>query len=112
MLGLVSLSVLAHESVIPTGGLVVFGDAQIESSERTVIIRQRSEKAITEWSSFDICAECQVRVLHPTPHAVTLIRVITDRSIVIDGKLEAMGKLIIVNVPRETPMRAVRGTEK
>lgn len=81
----------------PQGGSVVSGSATITSSGDTTNINQSSDKAIINWQSFSIGKPETVNFHQPGSSSVTLNRVVGNEQSVIDGVLNANGKVFLVN---------------
>lgn len=92
--GLVSTDVYAE----PTGGRVVFGDAEIllVNPQQTDII-QDSDRAIIDWDAFSIDADELVRFQQPSSSSIALNRVRGDAVSHILGRLRADGRVMLIN---------------
>ncbi|MDD3029128.1 MAG: GLUG motif-containing protein, partial [Alphaproteobacteria bacterium] len=81
----------------PTGGTVVSGAADIESSGATLTVRQSTDKAIIDWRSFDIGVTETTTFEQPSSSSVALNRVNSAGASMIEGTLTANGNIVIVN---------------
>ncbi|WP_241911846.1 filamentous hemagglutinin N-terminal domain-containing protein [Telmatospirillum siberiense] len=81
----------------PQGGTVASGTAAISSSGTTTNIDQSTGKAIINWQSFSVGSAETVNFNQPSVSAVTLNRVIGNEQSVINGALNANGKVFLVN---------------
>ncbi|WP_170959072.1 filamentous hemagglutinin N-terminal domain-containing protein [Magnetospirillum sp. 15-1] len=81
----------------PQGGTVVSGAATITQSGNTTDINQSTGRAIINWQSFSIAAPETVNFHQPSSSSVTLNRVIGNEKSIIDGALNANGKVYLVN---------------
>lgn len=81
----------------PTGGHISAGDASIAQHGKITNIQQNSQKAAINWQSFGIKADETVNFKQPNAQAVILNRVIGNEKSVIDGTMNANGKVFISN---------------
>ena len=93
----------------PTGGVGQYGDVTIGNAvvaadgKATLDIKQTSDKAIINWSSFDIGKNATVNFNHMTaagamnPAGITLNRVIGEDMSQIYGNINAIGSIILIN---------------
>ncbi len=99
----------------PKGGAVTSGSARISSGGGGVTtIRQRSNRAVIDWQSFDVGTQESVSYLQPGQHAAILNRVTGGAGASqIDGSLTANGQVFVLNpdgvVIGETGRIASRG---
>ena len=81
----------------PTGGHISAGDASIAQHGKITNIQQNSQKAAINWQTFGIKADETVNFKQPNAQAVILNRVIGNEKSVIDGAMNANGKVFISN---------------
>ncbi|MDR3345751.1 MAG: filamentous hemagglutinin N-terminal domain-containing protein, partial [Campylobacteraceae bacterium] len=81
----------------PTGGVVTNGNAQIIKNGVITDINQQSQKASINWQGFGIAPSETVNFNQPNSNALTLNRVIGNERSVIEGALNANGKVFIIN---------------
>ena len=93
----------------PTGGVGQYGDVTIGNAvvaadgKATLDIKQTSDKAIINWSSFDIGKNATVNFNHMTeagamnPAGITLNRVTGENMSQIYGNINAIGSIILIN---------------
>jgi filamentous hemagglutinin family protein len=81
----------------PTGGVVTSGNAAINTQGAVTNITQATQKAAINWQGFSVAAGETVNFKQPNSAAVTLNRVIGNEKSVIDGALNANGKVFLVN---------------
>ncbi|MEG0881041.1 MAG: filamentous hemagglutinin N-terminal domain-containing protein, partial [Janthinobacterium sp.] len=81
----------------PAGGTVVAGQASIHGAPGATVIRQGSQNAVINWSSFNIGKGESVQFQQPNSNAVALNRVLGSDGTTILGNLSANGKVFIVN---------------
>ncbi|KVO45074.1 GLUG motif-containing protein [Burkholderia ubonensis] len=95
LLGLAALP--AH--ALPTGHAVVAGQADIATSVdgRTMSINQHSDKLITNWQDFGVAGGERVSFHQPGSTSIALNRVIGTHGSQIDGRIDANGKVFLVN---------------
>lgn len=85
-------------SANPEGGVVVGGSATITNTPAELQIHQTSDRALIEWSSFNIDAGETTRFYQPNSNSVALNRVVnSDQVSKINGNLIANGKVVIIN---------------
>ncbi|HBR1031146.1 TPA: filamentous hemagglutinin N-terminal domain-containing protein [Klebsiella quasipneumoniae subsp. similipneumoniae] len=91
-------SIAAYASTIPAGGKVTFGDGSIQRPSRNeVLIQQNSDKMIIDWTSFNVAKGNSVTFKQPNANSIALNRVVGSASTNIVGKLNANGKVFLVN---------------
>ncbi|KVL19795.1 two-partner secretion domain-containing protein [Burkholderia sp. MSMB1826] len=95
LLGLAAVP--AH--ALPTGQAVVAGHADIATSAdgKTMSINQHSDKLITHWQDFGVAGGERVSFHQPGSSSIALNRVIGTRGSQIDGRIDANGKVFLVN---------------
>ena len=82
----------------PQGGTVVAGSASISSAGSELQINQSSNKAIIDWSSFNIDAGETTRFIQPGSDAIALNRVVNSTQLsTINGNLIANGRVMVIN---------------
>ncbi len=81
----------------PAGGSVAAGTATISSGGKSTTISQSSERAIINWTGFNVAADESVKFAQPDANAVTLNRVNSTDPSEIDGSITANGRIFIVN---------------
>lgn len=81
----------------PTGGEVVAGQAAIAQVGNITDINQASQNAVINWQQFNVKPSETVNFKQPNAQAVTLNRVIGNERSVIDGAINANGKVFIQN---------------
>lgn len=92
MASCVSLSYAA-----PTGGVVSSGSATINTSGMNTTINQSTQKAIINWQDFSIGKNETVDFKQPNASAITLNRVVGSNKSILEGTLNANGKVYLVN---------------
>lgn len=81
----------------PQGGQVRAGQAQITQQGKVTNINQSSQKAAINWQKFNIAADETVNFKQPNAHSITLNRVIGNEKSVINGAMNANGKVFLLN---------------
>ncbi|MCE2745739.1 MAG: filamentous hemagglutinin N-terminal domain-containing protein [Burkholderiales bacterium] len=81
----------------PQGGQVTAGSASIVQSGASLEITQHSDRAVIDWSSFDLEAGEQARFNQPSSSAVILNRINDIKPSTIAGRITANGQVILVN---------------
>jgi filamentous hemagglutinin family protein len=85
-------------NALPQGGVVAAGNAQIGNAvANTLQVNQGSQRAVINWSSFDIGSQAKVQFLQPNADASVLNRVLANDPTQIFGQLSANGQVYIVN---------------
>ena len=83
---------------LPTGGEVVSGAATFsQSTPNRLDIAQSSNRAIINFSGFNIAAGNEVVVVQPTAQSMLLARVLGSEASTIAGSLTANGHLVLIN---------------
>ncbi len=81
----------------PVGGVVVDGSAIINDNGAIVRVEQGSNSAIIDWQTFNVAPGERVEYEQPGATAVTLNRILGPGASLIDGELEAPGRIFIIN---------------
>ncbi|MDR1857532.1 MAG: filamentous hemagglutinin N-terminal domain-containing protein [Desulfovibrio sp.] len=81
----------------PTGGNVVRGAADIKQSGTTTNVNQSTDKAVINWRTFSIAPAETVNFNQPSSRSMTLNRVTGNERSLIEGALNANGKVFLVN---------------
>ena len=84
-------------NTLPTGGTVTSGSAIIAQNNNTLNINQSSQKAIINWSTFNVGSAATVNFNQPNSQSSTLNRVNSASKSMIDGAVNANGTVIFVN---------------
>jgi len=85
-------------NALPQGGVVAAGNAQIGSAgANSLQVNQSSQRAVINWSSFDIGSQAKVQFVQPNADASVLNRVLANDPTQIFGQLSANGQVYIVN---------------
>ena len=84
-------------NALPTGGNIAAGQASISKTSNVMNINQSSQKAIINWSSFNIGKDATVNFNQPNSNASTLNRVNSGTKSMINGALNANGEVIFIN---------------
>lgn len=88
-------------TTLPTGGTVVAGSATISASSSStsavLTVNQSSERAVIDWTTFNLGSAAQVLFAQPNKQAVTLDKVLGGSPSEIFGKITAPGQVFLVN---------------
>ena len=84
-------------NALPTGGQVVAGTATIATAGNTMNVNQTSQRAVVNWSSFDVGLKATVNFNQPNAQAATLNYVNSASKSMINGAVNANGQVIFVN---------------
>ncbi len=82
---------------LPTGGQVNAGQASISQSGSTLNVNQTSQRAVVDWSTFNIGKDAVVNFQQPNAQSATLNRVMDTQPSQILGRITAPGSVILVN---------------
>ena len=86
---------------LPTGGSVVAGTASIGSTtgagSASMTITQSSQRAVVDWTRFDVGSAAQVSFVQPSASSVTLNRVLSSDPSQIFGRISANGQVFLTN---------------
>mgnify|MGYP001344864375 CR=1 FL=1 len=82
---------------LPTGGNVVSGTANIGQSGNAMTVNQGSQKAIIDWTSFNIGKDAAVTFQQNNTSAIALNRVTAGDASHIHGQLNANGQVWLIN---------------
>ncbi|MBL8069572.1 MAG: filamentous hemagglutinin N-terminal domain-containing protein [Nitrospira sp.] len=97
LLAAVHLLVPCLTLALPTDGRVAGGGATLQSTPKSITIQQTTDKAILNWKSFSIAADEAVHFRQPSADAIALNRVIGGDPSVILGRLQANGRIFLLN---------------
>jgi len=81
---------------MPTGSIVSAGEAVIVQNGNEITIHQTSQRAVINWSTFNLSEDVKVNLIQPNGGA-TLIRVNDDNPTRIDGVINSNAKVVFVN---------------
>ncbi|MDD3467896.1 MAG: filamentous hemagglutinin N-terminal domain-containing protein, partial [Campylobacterales bacterium] len=84
-------------NALPTGGAVVGGNVNIVTSAATMNINQASSKSVINWNTYNIGSAATVNYNFANAGSSSLNRVLSNNPSEIYGKLNANGKVILVN---------------
>ncbi len=84
-------------NALPTGGRVVAGSVSISENGASMTVTQGTARGIVNWNSFDVGSSATVNFQQPDTASVTLNRVTGGAGSVIAGKMNANGKVYVVN---------------
>ncbi len=84
-------------NALPTGGNVVSGTANIGQSGSAMTVNQGSQKAIIDWTSFNIGKDASVTFQQNNASAIALNRVTAGDASQIHGQLNANGQVWLIN---------------
>lgn len=87
----------AQAQQAPTGGQVKAGSASITQAPGATNIRQNSQRAVIDWTSFNIGAGGRVDIDQPNADAALLNRVTGKDASTIAGAMNANGQVFLVN---------------
>ena len=88
---------LAQAQPLPTGGQVVAGQGHIASAGTTMTVTQNTASMAINWQRFSIGQGNTVNFVQPSTSAVALNRVLGSDVSVIQGALNANGKIFLIN---------------
>jgi len=82
---------------LPQGGVVTSGNATITYSTNVTTINQSTNKASINWPTFSTKPTETVNFNQPSASSITLNRVIGNEKSVLEGALNANGKVFLIN---------------
>lgn len=82
---------------LPANGSVVAGSATVSTLGQIMNINQSTQKVVIDWEKFSIGNTSKVNFNQPSVSAVALNRVTGNEQTLIDGVLNANGKVFILN---------------
>lgn len=97
VLSLLGLAALEPAYALPTGQNIVSGQGNISTNGQQMTINQQSDKLITQWDSFSVGGNESVTFHQPGSSSVALNRVVGVNGSDIQGKIDANGKVFLVN---------------
>ncbi|HEY5260114.1 MAG TPA: filamentous hemagglutinin N-terminal domain-containing protein, partial [Rhabdochlamydiaceae bacterium] len=95
-IAVVTFILMGHLSANPTGGQAISGDLTFHFHGKTLEIRA-SDQSIVHWDDFSIDAGELTRFVQPSASATVLNKVLGLNPSLINGALEANGKVILIN---------------
>lgn len=96
-LSLLGLAALEPAYALPTGQNIVAGKGDISTHGQQMTVNQQSDKLITQWDGFSVGANESVTFNQPGSNSVALNRVMGVNGSDIQGKIDANGKVFLVN---------------
>ena len=84
-------------NALPTGAQVVSGQVSFSQTANQLNIHQATQKAITNWTSFNIGALSEVNFIQNNASSISLNRVLSADPSQIFGKLNANGQVWLIN---------------
>jgi len=82
---------------LPTGGEVVGGSGSIATQGNTMTVTQTTDRMVANWQTFSIGKDHTVNFVQPSSSSVALNRVLGSDVSVIQGAINANGKVFLVN---------------
>ncbi len=83
---------------LPTGGTVVAGTATIGAPTAVgVAIKQSSQSAAINWTSFDVGSSESVTIKAPSTSSVTLLSIVGEGASQIAGRVKSNGMVLLVD---------------
>ncbi|VVA48566.1 Heme/hemopexin-binding protein precursor [Serratia ficaria] len=96
-LSLLGLTALEPAHALPTGQNIVAGQGSITTNGQSMTVNQQSDKLITQWDAFNVGRDESLTFKQPGRGSVALNRVMGVNGSDIQGKIDANGKVFIVN---------------
>jgi filamentous hemagglutinin family protein len=91
------ISMVGTTYAAPQGGKVVAGQAQINTGTLQTTVVQSTNRAVIDWTSFNLAPYESVRFVQPSSTAATLNRVRSSSGTEIAGRITANGQVYLVN---------------
>ena len=82
---------------LPTGAQVSAGQASVSQSGNTLNVNQTSQRAVVDWTSFNVGKDATVNFQQPNAQSATLNRVNDTQPSQILGRITAPGQVVLVN---------------
>ncbi|MEI6761568.1 MAG: filamentous hemagglutinin N-terminal domain-containing protein, partial [Betaproteobacteria bacterium] len=82
---------------LPTGAVVVAGQAAVSQSGGHMKIQQTSDRAAIDWATFNVGSQASVHFQQPSSSSVVLNRVLDSQGSQIWGKLTSNGQVFLSN---------------
>ena len=82
---------------LPTGGLVVAGQAAISQNNAVMNVNQASNRAAIDWQTFNIGSQAQVNFNQPSASSAILNRVLDANPSQIFGNISSNGQVFLTN---------------
>ena len=86
---------------LPTGGTVVGGQATISQSAvataANMVVNQTSQRAIIDWTNFNLGSAATVQFVQPNAQSVILNRVLDPNPTQVFGRINANGQVFLTN---------------
>ena len=86
---------------LPTGGNVVGGQATISQSAiataANMVVNQTSQRAVIDWSNFNVGSGATVQFVQPNAQSVILNRVLDANPTQVFGRINANGQVFLTN---------------
>lgn len=82
---------------LPTGGAIVQGAGSISTNGATMTVLQTTDRMAANWQSFSVGQGSSVNFVQPSVHSVALNRVLGSDVSLIQGAINANGKVFLVN---------------
>lgn len=95
--GLLALGGLTPAMALPEGGTLVSGSANYDVNGNNLVINQKTDKLITNWTEFNIAADQSVTFNQPGRDSIALNRVTGFKGSSIQGALNANGQVFLIN---------------
>lgn len=89
--------VSAYAADLPTGGNIVAGSGSISQNGNTLTVTQGTQKMVADWQTFSVGQGHTVNFQQPSADSVALNRVLGSEVSVIQGSINANGKVFLVN---------------
>lgn len=96
-LSLLGLTAVEPAHALPTGQNIVAGQGNITTNGQNMTVNQQSDKLITQWDAFNVGRDESLTFKQPGRSSVALNRVMGVNGSDIQGKIDANGKVFIVN---------------
>ncbi|KVZ02767.1 filamentous hemagglutinin N-terminal domain-containing protein [Burkholderia stagnalis] len=93
------IAALSPAYALPTGENIVSGSGDVVRSQdgRNMSINQHSDKLVTEWGAFGVNGGERLTFNQPSSTSIALNRVIGTSASSIQGKIDANGRVFLVN---------------
>ena len=84
-------------AALPTGGQIIAGQGQIDTSGSAMTVTQTSDRMVADWNTFNIGSGAAVTFAQPSAGSVALNRIYDTAPSQIFGRLSANGQVFLLN---------------
>ena len=82
---------------VPKGPQIIGGKGAVFTSDKSITVKQSTDRAIVNWKSFSVSNGETVNFVQPSSSSVILNRVVGSASSLINGNINANGHVYLIN---------------